>query len=123
MAVLHGARLRHGALPAPAAPGTRPRVAVPRSGQPAHRVRPTGLLLAGIAAATILGLAYLTQTLGSNATNSEIRSLDRARGALQTEINRHAILVLKAADGDTVRSEARRLGLKKLGDPVVLTAP
>ncbi len=123
MAVIQGARLRTDTLPAGHLDGGRSRSAAPATVAPAPRVRPMGLLMAAIVAATMLGLVYLTQTLGSNATTSEIYGLERAKVQLQTEISRHAILVLEASDSDAVRTEARHLKLKKLGDAVVLSAP
>jgi hypothetical protein len=82
-----------------------------------------GLLIAGIVVATLLGLAYLTQTLGSNATTSEIRELERERLELQKEVRRHAVYVLRGAEADEIKARARKLDLKPLGDAVVLTTP
>ena len=123
MAVFQGARVRGTALPAAGVDDVRARVAVPAAHPPRPRVRPMGLLMATIVAATLLGLVYLTQTLGSNATTSEIWKLEQDRAKLQSQINRHAIQVLQSSDSDSVRTQARRLKLKKLDEPLVLSAP
>jgi hypothetical protein len=82
-----------------------------------------GLLMAGIVAGTLLGLVYLTQTLGSNASSSELGTIQRDRAALLTEINRHATLVLELSDGDAIQKGARKHKLRPLGDPLILSAP
>ena len=123
MAVLQGVRLRTDTLPADGFDARRARAAATTTVDTPTRVRPMGLLMAAIVSLTVLGLVYLTQTLGSNATSSEIWLLERDKTKLQTQIARDAILVLEASDGDTVRAEARRLKLKKLGDGIVLSAP
>jgi len=82
-----------------------------------------GLVMAAIVAATLLGLVYLTQTLGSNATTSEIGLLEAQRADLHKEVRRHQTLVLRKADEDAIRAQARRLKLKPLDDAIVLTAP
>ncbi len=129
MAVFQGARLPTTALPA-ARPVARPRLvsaAIPRPAQPAvrttPRVRPAGLLMAGILAATMLGLVYLTQTLGANATSSEIRSLDSQREDMRREITRQALHVKDVTKADAIIGNARQLGLQELDDKLVLTAP
>ena len=70
MAVYQGVRLRTSALP-PATPLPRARAgrATTATTTTAPRLRPVGLLMAGILGATMLGLVYLTQTLGANATS------------------------------------------------------
>jgi len=123
MAVFQGARLRSTALPAAGVAARSPRVAAPVSVRSTQRVRPMGVLMAAIMAATILGLVYLTQTLGSNATNSEIRRLETQRAELVKDISRQVIIVNDFIEGDVITKRARQLGLKKLGDPVVLRAP
>ncbi len=129
MAVFQGARLPTTALPA-ARPVARPRLAapaIPRSAPPAvratPRVRPAGMLMAGILAATMLGLVYLTQTLGANAASSEIRSLDNQREALGMTIGRQALKAKDLTKADTVISNARNLGLRELDERLVLSAP
>lgn len=126
MAVLQGARLRTGALPAtrsaPArsAPAREPATAALSA---APRVRPMGLLMAAIVIATMLALAYLTQTLGSNATSTEVRIHQAKQAEMMEEIRRQASHVQIKADAVTVQKEARRLELKKLPKAVTLDAP
>ncbi|MEA2026042.1 MAG: hypothetical protein U9O18_05065 [Chloroflexota bacterium] len=122
MAVLQGARLRTGALPATAV-AVRPRVAAPSTIRANRRARPMGRIMAGIVIATMLGLVYLTQTLGSNATSSEIRSLDRQRVKLTGELHRQAIQVEVLTLADVITKKAGKQGLRKLRAPVVLPAP
>ncbi len=142
MAVFQGARLRRGPLPAGRAPAARApaaRVAarLPTAGAPAAtagagaratartaaRVRPIGLLMAGILAATILGLVYLTQTLGANATDSEIRKLSGEREKLEDTLRRQAVWVQTFTDSEEITKLAKKAGLRSLGDIVVLPAP
>ncbi len=129
MAVFQGVRLPGTALPS-ARPAARPRLAAaaisrsaPAAVRATPRVRPAGMLMAGILAATMLGLVYLTQTLGANVTSSEIRSLDVQREALGMTIGRQALKAKDLAKADTVISNARRLGLLELDDGIVLSAP
>lgn len=130
MAVLQGARLRTGAMPTPGPAtrgvqpaGSRARVALPAALPHATRVRPTGLLMAGIVAATLVGMVYLTPTLGSNATDSRIVALEADYDDLQQEISRDAIRIDLFADTEAVKTAARKLGLTRLGGSVVLTVP
>ncbi len=122
MAVFQGARLRTGALPT-AAVVARPRAAAPSTIRANRRARPMGRIMAGIVIATMLGLVYLTQTLGSNATSSEIRSLDHQRGKLTRELHRQAIQVEVLTLADVITKRAGKQGLRKLDGPVVLPAP
>lgn len=121
MAVLQGARLRTGAMPA--ARSAPARVAVPAAVPASSRVRPIGLFMAAIVIATLVALAYLTQTLGSNATSAEIRDYQAEQVEAKDEIRRQATLVQLKVDTDDIRTEARRLKLKKLSKPIVLEAP
>lgn len=82
-----------------------------------------GLLLAGIVAATMLGLAYLTQTLGANATTSEIGDMEAARSKIYTQITRDRLEIENWTERDAVVPMASEHKLKDLGSPVVLTAP
>lgn len=82
-----------------------------------------GVLMAAVVIATLLGLAYLTQTLGSNATSAEIRWLEGEQRKMETEIRRHQSLVMIKAQDEKIQTEARRLKLTKLPQPVVLEAP
>lgn len=123
MAVFQGARLRSTALPAVDSAARFPRVSAPETVDASPRVRPMGLLMAGIITATMLGLVYLTQTLGSNATNDEIRTLDAQRQDLHKTIRRNAVGVQEATDADVITIAARGQKLKRLGDVLVLPAP
>jgi hypothetical protein len=79
--------------------------------------------MAAIVAATMLGLVYLTQTLGSNATSSEIRSLAADGDDVARHINNHALSVQVNSDPEEIIKRATALGLKRLDVPVVLTVP
>ena len=123
MAVYQGARLRTNA-PAAAGASTRPpRALAPATVGSAPRVRPVGLLMAAIVAGTIVGMVYLTQTLGTNAASTEIDRLEVQRNELITEIKRHEIVALDMTQAEVVEPKARDQKLKRLGDPVVLPAP
>ena len=121
MAVFQGARLPAVALPQrrfePAGRG----IARPAAGA-LPRPRPAGLLLAGILAMTMLGLVYLTQTLASNATSSEISDLADRREEIGRQLRNQALAVETWTDEAEVGRKARQLGLRQLGDVVVLPA-
>ena len=123
MAIYHGARVRTTALPPADVVRARPRVSAPASVQGARRVRPAGLLMAAIVAATMLGLVYLTQTLGSNATNYEIGRLEAHRAELTKELRRQVVVAQDLIDNELIATKARARGLRKLGDAIVLSAP
>ena len=122
MAVFGGARLRAIALPATPADAAARRTAY-RAARTASRLRPTGLLMAFIVAATMLGLVYLTQTLGSNATSSEIHDLAAQREELGRQLRNLAVAVETYADPEELGRLARRRGLVALDDVIVLPAP
>lgn len=122
MAVFQAARLQ-GAAQADYPAARHPRVTSSSRARPAARLRPTGLLLAAILAATMLGLVYLTQTLGSNAVSSEIRDLAAQREELGRLLRNQALAVETYADPEVIGRRAHKLGLITLGDVVVLTAP
>jgi len=82
-----------------------------------------GLLMAAIIAATMLGLVYLTQTLGSNATSSEISDLAASSTDLDRQLRNLSVNVEAHADPHVVTKRARKLGLRNLRDAVVLPAP
>lgn len=82
-----------------------------------------GILMAGILVATMVGLAYLTQTLGSNATTAEISSLTNKSNDLRAQLSLQEYNVELATDPSDIAKRARELGLKPLGDTLVLTAP
>jgi hypothetical protein len=127
MAVFQGTRARSGlghATPLPARRSRRTAPA-PTSGltRATARVRPTGLLMAAIMAATMLAMVYLTQTLGANATTSEIYQLNDERDALVTEVTRQQADVFNGTEPDAVIHKLRKLKLARLDAPVVLRAP
>jgi hypothetical protein len=82
-----------------------------------------GLLMAAIVAATIVGLVYLTQTLGTNAESTEIDRLEVQRNQLIQEIKRHEVVALDMTQAEVVVPRARDQKLKRLGEPLVLPAP
>ena len=81
--------------------------------------------MAGIVAATMLGLVYLTQTMGTNATSSEIRALEAQRSNLMDSIGRQVRTVDEALEAELVIKGAKKAGLKRLDldDVRVLSAP
>jgi hypothetical protein len=79
--------------------------------------------MAAIVAATMLGLVYLTQTLGSNATSSEIRGLAVEGEEVARQINNLALSVQLDSDPEAIIKRATALGLKRLDAAVVLTVP
>ena len=87
------------------------------------RVRPAGLLLAAIMAAALVGMVYLTQTLGANAMSSEAHNLGVDGADIQVQIKRNYIQVSLHVQDDEIRAAARRLKLKDLAKPLVLRAP
>lgn len=123
MAVYQGARLRNDVLPSAESSARAARRPAPASVGVAPRVRPVGLLMATIVAATIVGMVYLTQTLGTNAASTEIVRLETERNKLMQEIKRHEILALEVTQAEEVVPLARDQKLKRLGDVVVLPAP
>lgn len=124
MAVYQGTRLRTAvprsdALPSRAA-GRVVRVS-PVAG--AARVRPATALMGVVLAGTLLGFVYLTQTLGSNAASAEIVSLQaRGEALVRQQRNQEAAVQFKA-DPVQVGLRAKKLGLVRLGDAEILTAP
>ena len=72
---------------------------------------------------TMLGLVYLTQTLGSSATDNDICRLQKTTGHLVADTRTLQIQVLKATELDEIVPAAKDLKLKRLGQPKVLTAP
>jgi hypothetical protein len=123
MAVFEGVRLRSTALPAADTAIGRTRVTATASLRPAPRMRPIGVVLAAIVMATMLGMVYLTQTLGSNATSAEIIDLESRQEKLSTELGRHVVFVEKSTEDEHIIEGARRLGLRRLDGRVVLRAP
>jgi hypothetical protein len=82
-----------------------------------------GLLIAAILATTMLGLVYLTQTLGTNATTSEISDLAAKGNELRGFLRTQDWAVSVNTDPQDVAKRARDLKLKSLGEPRVLRAP
>lgn len=121
MAVFQGARVRTVALPTHE-PARTARVAVPAGARPRSPVRPMGLVMALIVTTTMLGLVYLTQTLGSNATSSEIRGYAAEEAQLNEQIRNRGALIEIETDAAEVIKRAKGLKLKKLGKAVVLDA-
>jgi len=120
MAVFQGARLRSTALPARAAERNARRIVVPaRPG----RMRPTSMLMGAILAGTMLGLVYLTQTLGSNATSAQINDLESRRAEVQRRLDNQGVAVGFAADPVEIGPRAKAIGLVKLREPRTLSAP
>jgi len=123
MAVYQGTRLRAGAVRAAGTPARPARSAGPAGVNAVPRVRPMGLLMAAIVAITMLGLVYLTQTLGTNATSTEIGLLQTQRNELITDIKRLEIEALDMTQAEVIVPKARKQNLKRLGAPIVLPAP
>ena len=121
MAVYQGARLRTVALPAGDAERHARITQAPVRSTP--RIRPAGLLMAAILTATMLGLVYLTQTLASNATSLEIQSLAGEAQTLRRQLLNQQSAVELGVDPDRIADEAKRIGLVRLDDIVVLPAP
>jgi hypothetical protein len=82
-----------------------------------------GLLIAAILATTMLGLVYLTQTLGSNDNNSEISDLAGTANSLRNSLRNQDLSVAISTDPQDIAKRARGLQLKPLGDTLVLPAP
>jgi hypothetical protein len=122
MAVIQGTRLRSSALPAaePIASRRRGGVATPRVGTGVH---PTGLVMAGILVATMLGLAYLTQTLGSDATSTQLKRLEAQERALARDRAWQMAEMIRVTGEDQVAEWAEAAGLSKRDAVVVLEAP
>lgn len=123
MAVYQGARLRTDVVPGADSSARTARPSSPATGGSAPRVRPMGLLMAAIVGSTIVGMVYLTQTLGTNAASTEIDLLELQRNQLIQEIKRHEIVALDMTQAEVIVPLARDQKLKRLGEPVVLPAP
>jgi hypothetical protein len=120
MAVFQGARPRAMALPGRAL--ERPGRDLRTSTRPV-RPRATAVLLGGVLAATMLGLVYLTQTLGANAASAEIARLQAARESVAQKVTNQTAYLETLVDPDKVSQRAKQLGLVKLGDTLTLSAP
>jgi hypothetical protein len=118
MAVFQGARLRSSGLPVAAERDIRRVLPTARQA----RLRPASALMGVILAGTMLGLVYLTQTLGSNAATAEIAELRAVQQDLMRRITNQGLAVQFAADPVELERAARRLGLERL-DTLTLSAP
>jgi hypothetical protein len=76
-----------------------------------------------VLAATLLGFVYLTQTLGSNAASAEILALDGQRVEIGRKLRNQAAAVEFKADPVQVGLRAKKLGLVRLDDVEILSAP
>ena len=74
-------------------------------------------------ATTMLGLVYLTQTLGASATSTEIFYLEKEAGELFKDTRSLQIQALKLTESDRVIPKARKQKLQPLDDLRVLSAP
>jgi hypothetical protein len=123
MAVFQGARLRGGALPGNEV-AVRPRSSAPPAAWSTPRVRPVGLLIALILGSTMLGLVYLTQTLGSNVTVAELDKLAADANKLNNSLKTQALTVELYLKPRDIATRARAQQLRPLREDVlVLPAP
>jgi hypothetical protein len=124
MAVYQGTRLRTQAQRNQALPArTTGRLTRGSPAAAAARVRPTTALMGIVLAGTLLGLVYLTQTLGSNAASAEIAGL-RAQGEeLDRQLRNQVAAVQFKADPVQVGLRAKKLDFVSLGDAEILPAP
>lgn len=123
MAVFQGTRLRTVALPARSPRQRSARVVTQAPAHTAPRLRPTGLLMAAILTATMLGLVYLTQTLASNAAGVEVSLAKTKADDLQRRIANQSSLIELRTDADELIERARGQGLVLLDDSIILKAP
>ena len=79
--------------------------------------------MAAILGATMLGLVYLTQTLGSNAATADISAAAAKGNELRGALRNQGLTVEIYTDPAEITKRARKLGLKPLGDAVVFPAP
>lgn len=120
MAVYQGVRLRPASLPARRV--ERGRI-VPVDLARRARARPAGVIMGVTLGLTMLLLVYLTQTLGSNATEVELGSLAAQRQTLMRQLTNQAALVKIKSDPVEVARRADRAGLVQLDDAIILRAP
>jgi hypothetical protein len=122
MAVYQGARLGTPVLQRRGPEGPARRVVRPVAAA-VPRLRPTAMLMAAVVAATMVGFAYLTQTLASNATVAEIARLNARMDEIRQQRSVQALAVEQWSDETNLAGRARKLGLVDLGDATVLKAP
>jgi cell division protein FtsL len=82
-----------------------------------------GMLMAAIVVVTMLGLVYLTPTLGTNATSTEIGRLEAQLEKLDIDIKRNEVQALEMTQAEAIIPQAKKQDLKRLDAPRVLTAP
>lgn len=122
MAVFQAARWRAGP-PAADPLGALSGTLRTRRVRSAPRLRPAGLLIGAILAATMLGVLYLTQTLASNATSSQIADLGSRREELVRQLRNQALAVETRADPSEIGRRARGRGLIELEGALILPVP
>lgn len=82
-----------------------------------------GLIMAVIVAATMLGLVYLTQTLGTNAKTTEIAILEGQAWQIARDTKTLQAQIRRATEAEIIVPKAQDQKLKKLGGITVLQAP
>jgi hypothetical protein len=121
MAIYQGTRLRTTALPDRRV-GARVRAVARPVVASVPRPRPTALLMAGILAATMVGFAYLTQTLASNAASAELGVLEKQLVKME-QTQRSLTFAVETWRDTDVTVRAADLGLSKRLHPLTLEAP
>jgi hypothetical protein len=71
----------------------------------------------------MLGVLYLTQTLASNATSSQIADLGSRREELVRQLRNQALAVETRADPSEIGRRARGRGLIELEGALILPVP
>jgi hypothetical protein len=119
MAIYQGTRLGSVGFPgAPEAEASSRAVRPPVAATP--RIRPAVLLVAIILVGTIVGLAYLTQTLGANASNVELGRLASQRDQSQRQLlTQRSMIAARTTDGE-IEERATLSGLVDLGDAFIV---
>jgi hypothetical protein len=78
--------------------------------------------MAGILGATMLGLVYLSQTLGANATSSVINDLMKEQKALRADLAIQSVQAVQD-DNEVVTFAREQGGLRALSARITLKAP
>jgi hypothetical protein len=134
MAVLGGVRLRATATPSAglasvrARPRQAGRVAASRATtdptRQAARVRPIGVVIAAILILTMLGMVYLSQTLGAGAATRQLAAIDAQAEAIGQQQRQVEVRIRQQAETNEIAKAARALKLKKMiAEPKVLPRP